>query len=56
MALAEMPSSFASAIEQLDRAGWAAELWSLRWRLAWVSPAPKTAIGEHDERLGVGRH
>ena len=57
MALVEMPASFVSAIEQLDRAGWAAELWSADWRLAWVSPALKAAIGEHDdERLGVGRH
>jgi class 3 adenylate cyclase len=57
MALIEMPTSFASAIEQLERAGWAAELWSADWRLAWVSPALKAAIGEQDdERLGIGLH
>jgi len=57
MALIEMPTSFASAIEHLDRAGWAAELWSADWRLAWVSPALKGAIGVHDDALlGVGLH
>ena len=57
MALIEMPTSFASAIEHLDRAGWAAELWSADWRLAWVSPALKGAIGVYDdELLGVGLH
>jgi class 3 adenylate cyclase len=54
---ADAPTSLAAAVDQLERRGWAAELWSADWRLAWVSSALKTAIGEHDdERIGVGRH
>ena len=57
MTVTEMPSALSSAVEQLERSEWAAELWSADWRLAWVSSALKAAVGEYDdERLGVGRH
>src|SRR4051794_31329039 len=41
----------------LESTGWAAELCSPDWRLAWVSSQLRLLLGEEDdEALGIGRH
>jgi class 3 adenylate cyclase len=47
----------AAMASHLESTGWAAELCSPDWRLAWVSSQLRLLLGEEDdERLGIGRH
>jgi class 3 adenylate cyclase len=43
--------------EQLEAAGWAAEIFDSEWRLVWVSSGILELIDESDpDRIGYGRH
>lgn len=47
----------ADIAEQLERTGWAAQLFDPEWRLVWVSPELKRLIGAgEDAELGYGMH